>query len=245
MFEKCPKCDAFGFHPFCPMCSNKMHSIGHILDKGTDTEELDRGSPVRVLTQQRDGIAMAYMVPYLVADGKIPENKAPEVVGRILGLLHPTVVLEAVWNFKFGRMPYLCEVVDADLTGETMPFMKVRYGFWECKDHKGMLPGDVPAKAFERDAGRCIICGGAKNVSVAYMIPLELNGKRVGVYKAKVTSRTEVSNLATFCSSCQAERGGRDYWQFVKSKGFPMDDFVVDFSTNFVRSFIVGGRVRI
>jgi hypothetical protein len=245
MFERCNKCDAFGKHPFCPLCSNKMHSIGHVVDKGMDSEELDRSAPTRVLTQQRDGITMAFMIPYLAAKGKIPEERAPEVVRRILGLLHPTLVLEAVWHFAYSRMPYLFEVVDADLTGDTMPFMKVRYGYWECRDHKGMLPGDVPARAIERDGGRCIICGAAQNVVVGYMIPLGWHGKKVGTYKTKVTSRTEIGNVATFCTACQKERGDRDYWQFVKAKGFPMDDYVVDFKSGFVRNFIVGGKVRL
>ena len=245
MFEKCGKCDAFGKHPFCPLCSNKMHSIGHLIDKGTENEELDRSAPTRVLTQQKDGVAMAYMVPYLAAKGKIPEDKAPEVVRRILGLLHPTLALEAVWHFAFSKMPYLLEVVDADLTGETMPFMKVRYGYWECRDHKGMLPGDVPATALARDNGRCIVCGSLEGIVVGYMIPLEWHGRKVGTYKTKVTSKTEIANLAAFCASCQKERGDRDYWQFVKAKGFPMDDFVVDFKSNFVRNFIVGGKVRL
>jgi len=222
-----------------------MHSIGHLIDKGTDTEELDRGAPTRILTQQKDGIAMAYMVPYLVMKGKIPEDKAPEVVRRILGILYPTLTLEAVWHFRFSKMPYILEVVDADLTGETMPFMKVRYGYWECRDHKGMLPGDVPAAALARDGMRCIVCGSNRDVLVDYMIPLDWHGKRMGVHKTKVTSRTQIGNVVTLCTMCRMERGDRNYWDFVKSKGFPMDTFVVDFKSGFVRNFIVGGKVRL
>jgi len=245
MFERCNRCDVFGKHPFCPLCSNKMHSIGHLIDKGTEMEELDRSAPTRVLTQQRESVSMAYMVPYLVTKGKLPEDKAPELVRRLLAVLHPTLTLEAVWHFSYSKMPYIFEIVDADLSGQTMPFMKVRYGYWECRDHKSMLPGDVPAAALERDGWRCVICGETRNVLVDYMIPLGSHGKKVGTYQTKVTSRTEIGNVATFCKACRMERGDRTYWDFVKAKGFPMKDYYIDFKSGFVRNFISGGRVSL
>lgn len=241
----CKKCDAFGKHPVCPLCTRTMHSIGYVSDKGTKYQELDKSAPTRVLTQQKDGIALAYMVPYFVAKEKIPGDKALDLVKRIVGLLYPNISVNGIASFKYGKLPYVIDVVDADLTGETMPFMKIRYGYWECKDHKASFPGDIPARVIQRDGGRCIICGSDKNIVVAYMIPLERNGVRAYANGPKASSRTEVGNLAVFCESCQRDRADMDYWQYVKTKGFPMNDFVINFSTGFVRSFVIGGKVRL
>lgn len=231
--DRCRFCDVFGKHPICPCCDLTMHGIGYVLDRGSPNEEIEKGAPKRTIRYSESPLALAYLVPFLVDRGLIPEDRRSELTRRMLGAGFSKLLPSAVWEFKYSKGPYAFDVVDADLTGDTEPFVTVRYGGWVCKDHRGILACDIPPMILDRDLFSCIICGREDGLAADYMVPLKHKG------------RTNLANLATFCLGCREARGEKDYWKFVKERGLPLDDFLMDGKTGFLRSIIVGGKFRI
>jgi len=210
-----------------------MHGIGYVMDRGTTQQEIARGAPKRTIRHSESPLALAYLTPILVDRGLVPEDRRADLARRMMGGGFPKLLASSVWDFKYGKTPYAFDVVEADLTGETEPFVTFRYGGWVCKDHRGIQPFDIPPMILDRDLFSCIICGSEESLLVDYMVPLKHKG------------RANLANLATFCLSCRDERGEKDYWTFVKERGLPMDDFLMDGKTGFLRSIIVGGKFRI
>jgi hypothetical protein len=208
-----------------------MHGIGYVTDKGLDTQEVQRGAPKRFISFVNEPVALAYMVRYLVTTGQIPEPKGVTIIRRVLART-PQVDPDEVAAFRWTKMPYTLDVIEADLTGDVTPFIQLRYGGWECRDHRSAVPGDLPAKALERDLYSCIVCGDDEKLGVHHLVQDK---------KAKTT----IGNLGTLCASCKVERGARSYWDYIISLGYPMNDLMVDFRSGFIRSFVVGGKVRL
>jgi len=203
-----------------------MHWTANVENHGKPEEALSRSAPTRRIENRT---TLAYLVPLMAETGQIPKSEVWRVASNILNR-SGEVSVERLLMFDYGKSPYSFRVIDCDLTGHTVPYAKVRYGGWVCKEHRGSVTADVPTAILERDRYRCVVCGRSEMVSVEYMTPLDEKGK------------LSVANAATFCMDCSAERGDTPYWDFLRAKGIPLTELVIDWSTNFVRSATHGDR---
>jgi hypothetical protein len=229
-FSGCRDCGHLAKHPFCTLCQKKCHWVGGLVTNEQNREDIDRGAPARRIEHR---VSIAYMLPFMVEQGILPKEDLQRVTRQVLGNLVERVVDTQVYGFEWGKHPYRWKVVEADLTGDGMPFVKIRYGGWSCRDHRGANPADLPAMVLERDRYTCVVCGATKNLVVTYLVPPEEKG------------RASLGNMTTFCRGCTLERGERSYWAFLKQKGIPLGRLVIDFSTGYVRSIVSGDRVTL
>lgn len=62
---------------------------------------------------------------------------------------------------------------------------------------KGKIPRSLATKVFERDAYRCVACGGHKNLTCDHILAESKGGKTI------------FENLQTMCRSCNSRKGAR------------------------------------
>lgn len=229
-WQGCDDCGHLAKHPFCTFCKKKMHFIGGLVRTDESHDEIDRNAPARRIDNR---LSIAYLLPFMVESGQIPKDELERVTRQVLGPFAERVSDSQVWGFRFSKHPYKFRVVEADITGKVEPYVKVRYGGWSCKDHRGAVPSDLPATVLERDKFECIVCGSKKSLTVTYMIPAEEKGE------------LRLGNMATFCESCVKERGTTDYWSFLEQKGIPLKPIVIDFKTGYVRSLMQGNHIEL
>jgi hypothetical protein len=229
-FSGCKECGHFARHPFCTLCQKKCHWVGGIVTNEDNREDIDRGAPSRRIEHR---VSIAYLLPFMVEQGALPKGDLERVTRQVLGDLVTKVADTQVYGFQWGKHPYKFKVVEADLTGDGVPFMKIRFGGWSCRDHRGVTPADLPAMALQRDDYTCVVCGKAKDLAVTYIVPPAEKG------------RASLGNMTTFCRSCIAERGEAGYWGFLRRKGIPINTLVVNFKTGYVRSTLYRDRVML
>jgi hypothetical protein len=169
----------------------------------------------------------------MVAQGQLPKEDLARVTRQVLGPVAEKVVDSQVYGFEWGKNPYKFKVIEADLTEGGVPYVKIRYAGWSCRDHKGATPAELPALVLERDDYRCVICGKTSDLAVTYLIPPEEKGQ------------SSLGNMTTFCRPCIAERGEQSYWSFIVSKDIPMQELVIDFRSGYVRSVVSGNRLLV
>lgn len=229
-FPGCSECNHLAKHPWCPLCTKKMHWVGGLVKTEDNREEIDKSAPLRKLKHR---VTVAYLLPFMVEQGILPKEDLERVTRQVLGDVMKKVVDSAVYGFQYAKHPYKFKVIEADLTGVEFPFVKLRYAGWSCRDHKGAGPADLPALVLERDDYRCVVCGGITNLSVTYLIPPEEEG------------RASLGNMTTFCRGCLDQRKGESYWSFLRSKGIPLNQLVIDFRSGYVRSAVSGNRLLV
>ena len=200
------------------------------MDNGKEGIDIDRNAPARKI---EDPLVIAYLLPYMVEAGQIPKEDLPRVTRQVLGKNAEKVVDSGVWGFEFAKHPYRFKVVQADITGDVAPYVKVRYAGWNCRFHRGALPADAPAVVLRRDEFACVVCGSKRDLGVTYIVPPQEKGT------------VSVGNLATFCGTCTRRRGGMNYWEFLKDSGVPTKELIIDFKTGFVRSVVHGNTIEI
>jgi hypothetical protein len=228
--QGCRECGFLARHPFCCFCTKKAHWIGGLVDNGKDGVDIDRNAPARKI---EDPLVIAYLLPYMVEGGQLPREALQRVTKQVLGKNADKITDSGVWGFHFGKHPYRFKVVQADVTGDITPYVKVRYAGWNCRFHRGALPADAPATVLRRDEMSCVVCGSKKGLGVTYIVPPKEQGT------------VSVGNLATFCGTCVERRGDMDYWTFLRNNGVPIDELIVDFKTGFVRSILHGNTIEI
>ena len=229
-FPGCRECGHLARHPFCTLCTKKLHWVGGIVTNENNQEDIDRGAPSRRIDHR---VSIAYLLPFMVAHGQLQQSDLPRVTAQVLGPLVEKVADTQVYGFAWGKHPYKFKVVEADLSREGLPFVKIRYGGWSCREHRGAMPADLPALVLERDAYRCVICGVERDLAVTYLVPPEEKG------------RASLGNMTTFCQPCIKDRGEQSYWSYLKSRDIPIDRLIIDFKSGYVRSIVSGNRVRI
>lgn len=65
------------------------------------------------------------------------------------------------------------------------------------QNKKDIIPASIRKTVFERDAYRCVECGGWRDLTLDHIHPESLGGP------------TEESNLQTMCRSCNSKKGVR------------------------------------
>lgn len=227
-FPGCRECNHLARHPWCPLCPKKMHWVGGLTRDENGIDTLDRSAPSRRVEHR---VTLAYLLPFMVEGGQLPAADLNRVTTQVLGDLAAKVIDSKVYGFEWGKHPYKFKVLEADLSGTGMPFAKVRYGGWSCREHKGATPADLPALALEREEYTCVVCGREKDLEVVYLCDVEEKGS------------ASLGNMTVFCRYCKEERGDKNYWAFIRSKGMPINDLIVDFKTSYVRSVNSKGKV--
>jgi hypothetical protein len=229
-YEGCKECGHFARHPYCTLCQKKLHWVGGIFTNEENREDIERGAPARRIEHR---VSIAYLLPFMVQQGLIPGSDLARVTAQVLGTLSEKVADTQVYGFEWGKHPYKFKVVEADLTGQGPLYVKIRFGGWSCREHRGAIPADLPAMVLERDTYRCVVCGAEKDLRVTYLV------------HPKDKGLASLGNMTTFCGSCAHKRGHMDYWHFLKSKGIPLNRLIVDFKTGYVRSVVYGDRVTV
>ena len=229
-FSGCNECGHFARHPYCTLCTKKLHWVAGLTTDENNREDIDRSAPSRRIEHR---VSIAYLLPFMVQQGILPQEELPRVTKQILGDIATKIADTQVYGFEWAKHPYKFKVVEADLTGIGPMYVKVRFGGWSCREHRGANPADLPALVLERDSYRCIVCGAEKDLAVTYLV------------QPKEKGWASLGNMTTFCRSCIAERGPMNYWEFLKSKGIPTNRLIVDFKTGYVRSIVYGDRVTV
>jgi hypothetical protein len=229
-FPGCRECGHLAKHPWCPLCTKKLHWVGGLVKNEKGEEEIDRAASMRKIDHR---VTIAYLLPFMVAQGQLPKEDLARVTRQVLGPVAEKVVDSQVYGFEWGKNPYKFKVIEADLTEGGVPYVKIRYAGWSCRDHKGATPAELPALVLERDDYRCVICGKTSDLAVTYLIPPEEKGQ------------SSLGNMTTFCRPCIAERGEQSYWSFIVSKDIPMQELVIDFRSGYVRSVVSGNRLLV
>ena len=229
-FPGCSECNHLAKHPWCPLCTKKMHWVGGLMLDAEGKEQIEKSAPNRRIDHR---VSIAYLLPFMVEQGLIPKDDLGRVTLQVLGEAALKVVDSHVFGFEWGKFPYKWRVIEADLTGTGTPYIKVRYAGWSCREHKGAIPSDLPALVLERDGYRCVVCGKEKDLAVTYLMPPEEKG------------RASLGNMTTFCTACIKERGTYSYWSFLRSKGVPIKELLIDFKSGYVRSIVSGNRLLV
>ncbi len=229
-YAGCRDCGHMARHPWCPLCTKKMHWVGGLIMGEDNKEQIEKSVPTRKIEHR---VSIAYLLPFMVEQGLIPKDDLGRVTLQVLGDIAMKVVDSHVFGFEWGKFPYKWRVIEADLTGTGLPYIKVRYAGWSCRAHKGAIPSDLPALVLERDDYRCVVCGREKDLAVTYLMPPEEKG------------RASLGNMTTFCTGCIRERGPMTYWSFLRSKNVPINQLVVDFRSGYVRSVVSGNRILV
>lgn len=229
-FAGCRECGHLAKHPFCILCTKKLHWVGGLVTNEQNREDIDRGAPSRRIDHR---VSIAYLLPFMVAQGQLPKEDLPRVTKQILGPLLEKVADTQVYGFQWPKHPYRFKVIEADLSEGGVPLVKIRYAGWSCREHRGATPADLPALVLERDSYRCVICGSGRNLIVTYLVPPEEQG------------RASLGNMTTFCEPCKKDRGEQSYWTYLKLRGIPVDRLIIDFKSGYVRSIVSGGRILI
>ena len=229
-YQGCRECGHLARHPFCILCTKKLHWVGGLITNELNKEDIDRGAPSRRIEHR---VSIAYLLPFMVAQGQLPKEDLARVTAQVLGPLGNKVADTQVYGFQWPKHPYKFKVVEADLTTDGFPFVKIRYGGWSCREHRGANPSDIPALALERDGYRCVVCGVERDLVVTYLVPPEEQG------------RPTLGNMTTFCQGCVKDRKGMSYWAYLKSKGIPLDRLIIDFKTGYVRSIVSGNTITV
>ncbi len=209
---------------------DKMHWIGNVANRGTKREEVTNGAVARWLRFPDDALVMGYLIPVLLKMDMIEKDVVHHLAKGWLGATYPDLLMGEVWDFTYGKIPYRIKFVKAELDPEN-PLMRVRMGGWQCPKHRKVLHGDVPAVVLQRDEFRCVICGVDRMLLVDYNVRLSDGGD------------THVRNLFTSCLSCHKKRGKTWLWPYLRKQGVPMDQFVVNFDTGYIRPVVSGGKI--
>jgi hypothetical protein len=68
---------------------------------------------------------------------------------------------------------------------------------WKPKNGKAFIPRSLAKQVFERDAYRCVSCGGWRDLSIDHKIPESKGGA------------TTLENLQTMCMPCNRRKGAK------------------------------------